>query len=121
MLSEVGQSKLTAVIAATTKQDLCDFANFLTRPNASCGQFDFIHTGNSAAINAYEVRMRRFVIIVFRDQLETPNAISQFGAPKQPVGSHIVEISKDSCLVDSQALQLFSNFSVSQWRSRPMK
>lgn len=58
MLSETGQNKLTAVIAVTTKQNLSDFANFLTRPNASCGQFDFIHAGNSAAINAYEVRMR---------------------------------------------------------------
>lgn len=44
--------ELATVVAMSAKQDFGDFSKLLTQPHASCGQFNFIHAGYRAAVNA---------------------------------------------------------------------
>ena len=68
------------------QQNLRNFTEFPAEPHAAGGQFDFIHTRYDTAIDTHKVGMGGAVMIVFRDQLESPNVITQLGSAEQAGG-----------------------------------
>ena len=70
--------ELLAIVAATAQQNLGNFANFLARSKTACRQLDFIHARYRSTVDADKMRVSRTVTLVFRDQLEPPDAVSQF-------------------------------------------
>ena len=110
--AKVGRSP--ALVAVAAEQDLSDPSNPLTLASAAGGQLYLLEASHRATINTNEMWMAGIPDPGWITGLESPNVITQFGAPEQSCLAEVIQVSKQSCFVEAEFLESVSDFRMGQ-------